>query len=137
MDTLVIEPVRRLGYGMLLLAAALAAVAVLVDSAGRLLAGPAAVIALGVAVRELRGGPLLVADSTRVVVRQGWRTVAAPWPQVERMRVIKDRRAELLEIDIGRTVLLLSRARLGRYPADVLTDLLALRGAGGKTSPTS
>ena len=129
MDTLVIDPVRRLGYGLLLLAVALAVVAVLADSAGRLLAGPAALVALCAAVRELRGGPLLVADSARVVVRQGWRSVAAPWPQVERMRVIKDRRAELLEIDIGHTVLLLSRARLGRYPADVLTDLLAIRDA--------
>jgi len=127
MDTLVIGPDRRLGLGLLLLAGVLGVAAVLADSAGRLLAGPAAVIALGVAIREMRGGPLLLADRERVVVRQGWRSVEASWQQVERMRVVKDRRAELLEIDIGRTVLLLSRARLGRYPADVRADLLALR----------
>ncbi len=127
MDTLVIDADRRSGLALLAGALLLAALTVVADPGGRLLAAPAAVIALLAAVRELRGGALLRADREGVVVRQGWRTVSAGWEQVERLRVVKDRRAELLEIDVGATVLVLSRQRLGRYPADVLADLQALR----------
>ena len=47
----------------------------------------------------------------------GWRRVRAAWPEVERMRVVRDRRAELLELDLGHTVVLLSRTRMDRLPA--------------------
>ena len=127
MDTLVIDTDRRSGLALLAGALVLAVVAVVADPGGRLLAAPAALLALVAAVRELRGGALLRADREGVVVRQGWRTVSAGWDQVERLRVVKDRRAELLEIDVGATVLVLSRQRLGRYPADVLADLQALQ----------
>jgi hypothetical protein len=53
--------------------------------------------------------------------------VSVPWDRVERMRVVRDRRAALLELDLGVTVVVLSRNRLGRWPEDVLTDLLAVR----------
>ncbi len=126
-DTLVIDPPRRLAYGLLALAVVLAAAGVLADPAGQLLALPAAGVALLVALQELRAGAVLVADRCRVVARQGWRRVDVTWSDVERLRVVKDRRTELLEIDLGHTTVLLSRARLGRYPADVLADLRALR----------
>jgi hypothetical protein len=102
---------------------------VLSDVAGRLLAVPAAVVVLALAVRDLRSGPLLAADATGVRVLQGLRTVHVAWSQVERMRVLRDRRSELLEIDAGPTLVLLTRQRLGRFPDDVLTDLLAVRDA--------
>ncbi len=130
MDTLQIDPPHALPYGLLALAAALAVLGTLADPGGRLLALPAAGAVLLVAVRELLAGPVLRADRDGFVARQGWRQVAATWEQVERLRVVKDRRAELLELDLGDTVVVLSRTRLGSYPADVLADLLALRPGG-------
>ena len=126
-DTLTVQAQRGLVYGALALAAVLAVVAVFTDTPGRLLTIPAAVGALAVGLRDLRGGPLVVADADGLTVRDGWRRVSVPWSSVERMRVVKDRRAELLELDLGRSVVLLSRTRLGRLPADVLTELLAVR----------
>ena len=70
---------------------------------------------------------MLVADASGLRVRTGWRQLSASWASVERLRVTRDRRAELLELDLGRTVLLLSRTRLGRSPEDVLTDLQAIQ----------
>jgi hypothetical protein len=128
-DTLVIAPLRRLGFGLLALSVVLVVVTLLSDPAGRLLTAPAAVAALVLAVRELRAGPVLSADASGFAARQGWRRVSAPWAAVERMRVVRDRRAELLEVDVGRTVVLLSRTRLGRLPEDVLADLQTLRGS--------
>jgi hypothetical protein len=129
MDTLVIEVPRRRGYGLVAFAVVLGVVAVLSDPAGRLLALPAALAVLALALRDLRSGPLLVADETGVRVLQGLRRVGLPWSTVERMRVLRDRRSELLEIDAGATLVLLTRQRLGRLPEDVLTDLLAVRAA--------
>jgi hypothetical protein len=126
-DTLVVATSRRLARGLLAAAAVLAVVTVLSDPAGRLLTAPAAVAALVLGIRDLRSGPVLVADAGGVSVNTGWRRVRAPWAEVERMRVVRDRRAELLELDLGRTMVLLSRTRMDRLPADVLTDLLAVR----------
>jgi hypothetical protein len=133
-DTLVIDAPRRRAYGLLAFAAALAVVTALSDPAGRLLTGPAALAVLGLGIRELRSGPLLRAGAEGLEVLQGLRRVRAPWDQVERMRVLRDRRAELLELDLGRTLALLSRQQLGRLPADVLTDLLAVRVAATRTA---
>ena len=134
-DTLVVTAPRRLALGLVAGAAVLAVVAVLSDTPGRLLAVPAAVAALVLGVRDLRGGPVVVADAEGVSVRTGWRRVHAGWGEVERIRVVRDRRAELLELDVGRTVVLVSRTRLGRLPADVLTDLLAVRAASAAPAP--
>ncbi|MDT7570059.1 MAG: hypothetical protein QOE05_233 [Actinomycetota bacterium] len=127
MDTLVIKVPRQRAYGLLALTAVLIVVALLSDSAGRLLTLPAAVITLALAIRDLASGPVLCADAAGVEVLQGVRTLRAEWSQVERMRVVKDRRTEMLELDLGRTLALLSRHRLGRLPEDVLTELLAIR----------
>lgn len=127
MDTLIIPVPRRRAYGLLAFTALLVVVAVLSDTPGRLLTAPAALITLALAVRDLVSGPVLRADATGVEVLQGLHTLHADWSQVERMRVVKDRRTEMLELDLGTTLALLSRHRLGQLPEDVLTDLLALR----------
>ncbi|GAC1439327.1 MAG: hypothetical protein NVSMB55_00400 [Mycobacteriales bacterium] len=126
---------RRRSYGLLVFAAALLAVAALSDQAGRLLALPAAVASVGLAVRDLRGGTVLVADRSGLDVEQGLRRIRVPWVEVERMRVLRDRRAELLELDLGRTLALLSRQRLGRLPQEVLADLLAVRATAAAGGP--
>jgi hypothetical protein len=140
MDTLRVEVPRRRAYGLIAFAVVLAVVAVLSDAAGRLLAAPAAVVVLALAVRDLWSGPLLVADEAGVHVLQGVRRVHVPWSAVERMRVLRDRRSELLEIDAGASLLLLTRQRLGRLPDEVLTDLLDVRAsapARGAAEPGS
>jgi hypothetical protein len=129
MDTLVVAVPRARSYGLLAFAGVLLVVALLSDAAGRLLALPAAAAVLALAIRDLRSGPLLLADAGGVEVLQGLRRIRVPWAEVERMRVLRDRRTELLELDLGRTLALLSRQRLGRYPDEVLTDLLAVRAA--------
>ena len=127
MDTLIIPVPRQRAYGLLGLTAVLVVAAVLSDPAGRLLTVPAAVAVLALAVRDLRSGPVLRAGPDGVEVLQGLRRLRVPWPRVERMRVVKDRRTEMLELDLGSTLALLSRHRLGRLPEDVLTDLLEIR----------
>jgi hypothetical protein len=126
-DTLVVPARRQVGYGLLALAAVLVVVTVLSDPAGRLLTAPAVLGALVLSLRDLRGGDLLTADAAGLAVRDGWRRVTAPWSDVERMRMLRDRRTELLELDVGKTVVLLTRNRMGRLPEDVLSDLLAVR----------
>jgi hypothetical protein len=134
MDTLVIPVPRRRAYGLFALTAVLLVVTVLSDSAGRLLTAPAALVTLALALRDLTSGPVLRADAQGVAVLQGLRTITAGWDRVERMRVVKDRRTEMLELDLGTTLALLSRNRLGRLPEEVLTDLLAVRAASGARS---
>jgi hypothetical protein len=134
MDTLIIPVPRQRAYGLLTLTAVLVAVTLLSDAAGRLLTAPAALITLALALRDLVSGPVLRADAAGVAVLQGVRTLHADWSQVERMRVVKDRRTEMLELDLGTTIALLSRHRLGSYPAEVLTELLALRAVHAATS---
>jgi len=132
-DTLVVAvPPARVRV-LLGLAGALALVTVGADPAGRLLAVPAAVAALALAVRDLRSGPVLRADRTGVEVLQGLRRVRAEWGRVRRIQVVRDRRAELLELDLGDGLVLLSRHRLGRLPADVLADLLSVRAAAERS----
>ncbi|MDT7544925.1 MAG: hypothetical protein QOE99_1035 [Actinomycetota bacterium] len=133
MDTLVVEAPRRRGYGLLAFAGVLAVVTLLSDPAGRLLTAPAAVAVLALGIRDLRSGPLLRADAEGVEVQQGLRRIRVAWARVERMRVVRDRRTELLELDLGSTLALLSRQRLGRYPDEVLADLLEIR--EGSLSP--
>jgi hypothetical protein len=127
MDTLIITIPRRRAYGLLALAGALAVLADLSDAAGRLLALPAALVVLGLALRDLRSGPLLHADAAGIDVLQGLRRIRVPWSRVERMRIVRDRRTEMLELDLGSTLALLSRNRLGRLPDGVLIDLQTIR----------
>jgi hypothetical protein len=84
-------------------------------------------VVLALAIRDLRSGPVLRAGPAGLEVLQGLRRASVPWSQVERMRVVRDRRTEMLELDLGTTLALLSRNRLGRLPDDVLTELLTIR----------
>jgi hypothetical protein len=134
MNTLVVPVPRRRAYGGIALAALLVVIAVLSDPAGRLLAVPAAIAVAAVALRDLNGDPLLAADGHGLMVLQGTRHRRVAWSRVERMRVVRDRRTPVLELDLGSTLVLLSKQRLGRHPDDVLTDLLAVRSAGERTA---
>lgn len=106
--------------GVLLVLVGLAA-----DAGGRVLSWPAAALLLLTAVRDLALGPALSADDHGLVVVNGWRRTALAWTSVERLRVVTDRRAPLLEVDAGERLVLLSRWRLGRPPAAVLEELRA------------
>jgi len=89
---------------------------------------------LGVyALRDVVAPVRLAADLDGVTVVSGYaghRRVA--WADVERMRVdARSRggmRSELLEIDAGEHLFLLSRYDLNAHPADVYEELLRLRG---------
>ncbi|WP_327007110.1 PH domain-containing protein [Dactylosporangium sp. NBC_01737] len=89
---------------------------------------------LGVyALRDVIAPVRLAADLDGVTVVSGYaghRRIA--WAQVERMRVdARSRggmRSELLEIDAGEHLFLLSRYDLNAHPADVYEELLRLRG---------
>jgi hypothetical protein len=85
------------------------------------------------ALRDVIAPVRLAADLDGVTVVSGYaghRRV--DWAQVERMRVdARSRggmRSELLEIDAGEHLFLLSRYDLNTHPADVYEDLLRLRG---------
>jgi hypothetical protein len=89
---------------------------------------------LGVyALRDVIAPVRLAADLDGVTVVSGYagrRRIA--WAEVERMRVdARSRgglRSELLEIDAGEHLFLLSRYDLNAHPADVYEELLRLRG---------
>lgn len=120
-------PARAFGWLMVGLAAAGLAAAAFLDPVGRLLVLPAAGIGLAAGLRDLLLRPVLHADPDGLAVVDGLRRVKAAWPEVHRLRVVRDRRTPLLEIDLEHTLIVLSRRRLGRAPADVLAELEAVR----------
>ena len=129
-DEVVLAPPRRLtalAAGAALLAAGALGLA---DSGGRLLLLPVLLAAVGLVARDLVGGPVLRADAHGLEVLSGWRRVGTQWPGVEELRVVKDRRARVLLVDVGTAVVALSGTRLGRHPEDVLQDLQQLRARG-------
>lgn len=121
------SPDRRLSWLQLGLALCLLAAVVVTDPIGRLLLVPAGLLLLTLSVRDLLLRPVLTADPTGLRVVQGWRWREVPWSTIEGLRVVTDRRATLLELDLGDTVVVLSRSRLGRAPYLVLAELQACR----------
>ena len=119
---------RRTGCALLVGAVVVVLGSLLTDSAGRVLALPAALLLAAAAARELVLQPVLRADPDGLEVVVGLRRHRVAWDDVERLRVVRDRRTPLLEIDLGSTLVVLSRARLGRSPDDVLAELSALQG---------
>lgn len=113
-----------LAFGLAVLLLVALAVA---DPAGQLLAAPAALLALGYGVRDLVRRPVLLADGQGLRVLSGWRHVAVGWAQVELLRVVRDRRTPVLELDLGSTVVALTARRLGCPPEQVLRRLDELR----------
>jgi hypothetical protein len=108
----------QLGAAVALLAAAFAA-----DPAGRALAVPAAVLLGVLGGRDLLLRPTLTADPDGIAVVDGFRRRWVGWDELEQARVVTDRRAPLLELDLGDTVVVLSRRRLGQPPTLVLEQL--------------
>jgi hypothetical protein len=125
---LVAGPTRTAAWALLAGAAALLVVGLVADAGGRLLALPAAVLLAGLAARDLALRPVLRADAAGLDVVVGLRRRRVDWAQVERLRVVQDRRTPVLEIDLGATLVLLTRGRLGRSPALVLQELRDVRG---------
>ncbi|MCU1691204.1 MAG: hypothetical protein JWM64_295 [Frankiales bacterium] len=106
----------------------LAVVGVTSDTLGTLLCLPAALASLAVGLRDLLVVPALQADASGLQVRPLLGVRSLRWDDVVRLRVVQDRRAVLLELELeDDEVLLLSRGRLGRDPRDVLDELEALR----------
>jgi hypothetical protein len=121
------SPSRTSAMLALALAALLLLGALFADPAGALLLIPAGLFLLALAGRDLVQRPVLSADRAGLTIVTGWRRRSVTWPQVERLRVVTDRRAALLELDLGETVVVLTRRRLGRTPYAVLDELDALR----------
>ena len=112
---------------LLLAAALLLVVGAAADPGGRVLAWPAAAVLALAGLRDLLLSPVLRADEIGLEVVVGLRRRWAPWAQLEGARVVTDRRTALLELDLGDTLLVLPRRRLGRPPEVVLEQLLQLQ----------
>ena len=116
-------PARTTGVLSLLAALALLAGTGVADPAGRVLLVPAGVLLALLAARDLLLRPVLEADTAGLSVVDGWRRRPLAWSQVEAVRLVTDRRVPLLELDLGRRVVVLSRRRLGRPPTEVVDEL--------------
>ena len=117
-------------------ARALAGVALLVlavpaAGAGRVLLVPAGLWLLGLALRDLLLRPVLSADGSGLTVVDGLSRRHLPWSEVVALRVVRDRRTPLLEIDLGSTVVVLSGHRLGMDPEAALHGLEQVRPVSG------
>ena len=124
------QPSRAAAWALLALGVVLAVLSVTTDAAGAVLAVPGTGLALGAGLRDLLLVPVLRADREGLEVREGVRRRALRWDEVDGLRVVTDRRAALLELELADDrVVLLSRGRLGRDPRDVLDELRALRPA--------
>lgn len=97
------------------------------DTGGRVLALPAALVAVALGLRDLLLRPVLRADRTGLEVVTGLRRLHLAWADIARLRVVRDRRTPLLEIDLGDDVIVLGRLRLARPPDAVLAELLAVQ----------
>jgi hypothetical protein len=113
-------------HGWLLCAAGLLSLALLpvVDTAGRLLVGALAVALGALGARDLLLDPVLEVDETSLTVVDGLHRLTVPATQVERIRVVTDRRTPLLEVDLGETIVVLSSRRLGA-PVDAVAAELS------------
>ena len=111
---------------LLLTAAGLLAGAGVADPAGRLLLVTAALWLAVLAGRDLLLAPVLDADTACLRVVDGWRRIEVAWPRVENVRLVTDRRAPLVELDLGDRLVVLSRRRLGQSPQVIVDELTAL-----------
>lgn len=126
-DLVLAGPPRAQPYALLAAAVAVAALGAASDAPGRLLGGACAVVLAALAVRDLVLAPVLEADREGLWVVAGLRRRHLLWSEVTRVRLVRERRTPLLELDTLETVVLLSRWRLGRPAADVVEELLALK----------
>jgi hypothetical protein len=112
-------------------AAALIAVLVTADLAGRVLAGTAAVVLAGYLVSDLLFRPRLRVDAAGIVINSPLVRARLPWPAVEDVRADTRLRLGLrsttLEIDAGATLAVLSRRAIGADPAAAAELIRAFR----------
>lgn len=123
-------PGRTSSVLLLLVAFGLLVGAAVADPAGRLLLVAAALWLAVLAGRDLLVTPVVDADTERLRVVDGWRRIEVAWPRVEDVRLVTDRRAPLVELDLGDRLVVLSRRRLGRSPKVIVDELTALWTAG-------
>jgi hypothetical protein len=123
------QPAASWTAGRLGVAAVLLGCLPLVDRLGWVLAVPVAGACLAAVTRDVLLRPTLQADADGVTVVDGVRRVRAGWDEVERLRTVRDRRAPLLELDLGTRVVVLPARRLGAPVDEVLAALEELRQA--------
>ncbi|WP_344979051.1 PH domain-containing protein [Streptosporangium fragile] len=102
------------------------------DPRGMILAGVAALAVAALALRDVLAPVRLSADGEGLVVVKGFAgSQRVPWSAVERVRVDRrtrfTSRTELLEIDTGEGVYLLSRFDLGAPCQEVADELRVFR----------
>ncbi len=123
-------PGRTSSVLLLLTAVGLLAGAAVADPAGRLLLVAAALWLTVLAGRDLLLAPVLDARAEGLRVVDGWHRIQVAWSQVDRVRLVTDRRAPLVELDLGDRLVVLSRRRLGRPPQEIVDQLTTLWTAG-------
>lgn len=133
------RPVGAVATGLTGLALA-AAVLLLADAPGRVLVGAAAVLLVGLAVRDLAARPRLAAGADGLVVRTGLGSRRLPWDGL-RIGVRESRRFGLssrtLELDTASgpddegVLVVLARRDLGEDPGRVARALEELRPDAG------
>jgi hypothetical protein len=107
---------------------ALAAVFAGDDLARWLVAGAVATGIVVWAARDLFHPVRLAADDAGITVLTGFaRRRHVPWSQIEAVRVERARRSDVLEIDAGDAIYVLSGPQLNAMPADVAVELAELR----------
>jgi Bacterial PH domain len=80
------------------------------------------------AVRDVLYPVRLAADDAGITVLTGFaRRRHVPWSQIEAVRVERARRSEVLEIDTGDAIYVLSGPQLNAMPEDVAVELAELR----------
>ncbi|MFI7539578.1 PH domain-containing protein [Streptosporangium sp. NPDC049376] len=124
-ELLIVKVVAALAFAVL-------AVLNLDDPRGAILAGAAALVAATLALRDLLAPVRLSADGEGLIVVRGFAGAQrVPWSAVERIRVdTRTRftsRMELLEIDTGEEIFLLSRFDLGIPCREVADELRVFR----------
>lgn len=134
------SPRRAQVVVLLVTGLALAGAAVFLDAAGRVLVGTAAVLALGLALRDGLARPRLSAGPDGVQVRTWTARRHLPWRRLQ-VRVRTTRRLGLrgtaLELDTAAgpdddgVLILLGRWDLGADPADVARALRGLDPSAG------
>ncbi|MEU0522024.1 PH domain-containing protein [Streptosporangium sp. NPDC006007] len=102
------------------------------DPRGMILAGVGALVAAVLALRDVLVPVRLSADDEGLVVVRGFAgSERVPWSSVERIRVDRrtrlTSRTELLEIDTGEAIFLLSRFDLGVPCQEVADELRSYR----------
>lgn len=97
-----------------------------VDAPGRLLAVPVALLVLAAGLRDLLLRPVLTAGADGLTVVSGVRREHVPWEALAAVRAVRDRRTDVLELDLGDRLLVLTARRLGAPVDEVVGELRQL-----------